>query len=182
MQKPLKYISREKEYELIEKLVIQVDNSNFTPHNTAVLMVSPDYSATVAMHLAHAWSRSGDILEIIPVDVPFPAESVWPFIEKLRDTLTKYCKYDGELPSGELPKHLVLVEAGIITGNNWKWIIDVLNEFGFERYNLTLVALCENLHSKTKSDYVGEYYDGDKEELAFYFERFNRHWASVDQG
>jgi hypothetical protein len=77
-----------------------------------------------------------------------------------------------------LPKHLVLVEAGIIRGGNWAWILESLSKFGYQRKDLTLVALCENINSKVKSDYVGEYYDDDKEELMFYFERFNKHWPA----
>ena len=71
-RRPLFFISREKEFELINKLLTIVDNCKFNPQETVLLMVSPDYSATVAMHLAHAWSVEGEIIPIIPVDVPYP--------------------------------------------------------------------------------------------------------------
>jgi hypothetical protein len=71
---------------------------------------------------------------------------------------------------------LVLIEAGIIRGGNWQWMLDVLYGWEYKRSDITLVAMCENIHSKVKSDYVGEYYDDDKEELMFYFEKFNKHW------
>ena len=72
---------------------------------------------------------------------------------------------------------LVLVEAGIIRGGNWKWILDILiNVWGYNRKDITLIAMCENVHSAIKSDYVGEYYDDDKQELMFYFEKYNKHW------
>jgi hypothetical protein len=73
-------------------------------------------------------------------------------------------------------KKLVLIEAGIIRGGNWKWMLDVLYRWGYNREDITLVAMCENTGSKVKSDYVGEYYDDQQEELMFYFERFNKHW------
>ena len=38
------------------------------------------------------------------------------------------------------------------------------------------VTLYENIHSKFKSDFVGEYYDNDIEDLTFWWERENRHW------
>lgn len=166
-RRPLKFITREKEWELIQRLLTIVDDSNFDPSDTAVLMASPDYSATVAMHLAHAWSRKGDMLSIIPVDVTYPDEHFAPFRDKMLRQAADFRPF----------KKLVLVEAGIIRGGNWKWILDVLKDWNFDRKNITLVAMCENIHSAVKSDYVGEYYDDEKEELMFYFEKFNKHWT-----
>lgn len=71
-RRPLHFISREKEWELIQKLLTVVDNSEFDPDTTAIIMASPDYSATIAMHLAHAWSSKGEMLTVIPVDVAYP--------------------------------------------------------------------------------------------------------------
>lgn len=160
------FVSREKEWELIQKLLGIVDDSEFSPDTTAVVMASPDYSATVAMHLAHAWSRKGDLLTIIPVDVTFPHEDPKPYIARMvmqAPDIKQYSK-------------LVLIEAGIIRGGNWTWMLDTLYTMGYQRKDITLVAMCENIHSQVKSDYVGEYYDDDKEELMFYFERYNKHW------
>lgn len=166
-RRPLHFITREKEWELIQQLLTIVDNSQFDPKDTVVLMVSPDYSATVAMHLAHAWSRDGDIIPVIAVDVPYPDEDYRLYKDQLRSEFMKISQY----------KKLVCVEAGIIRGGNWAWILDTLTrEFEFKRDNITLVAMCENIHSATKSDYVGEYYNDDSEELMFYFEKFNKHW------
>jgi hypothetical protein len=147
-------------------LITIVDNRTFNPEDTVVVMASPDYSATVAMHLAHTWSVNGDMLPIIPVDVTYPDEEPKFYIDKMRSQYMDFKLY----------KKLVMVEAGIIRGGNWKWMLDVTKEFEFDRKDITLVALCENIHSKVKSDYVGEYYDDKKEELMFYFERYNKHW------
>jgi len=130
-------------------------------------MVSPDYSGTVAMHLAHAWSQAGEMLPILTLDVPYPDEARDVYRDTLLDRELEFTQY----------KHLVLVEAGIIRGGNWQWILETLGGFGLHRKQITLVALCENIHSKTKSDYVGEYYDNTAAELMFYFERFNKHWT-----
>ena len=129
-------------------------------------MVSPDYSATVAMHLAHSWSRKGEIIPIIPVDVPYPDETKDEDVKKLEMQQMDIRKYS----------KIVLIEAGIIRGSNWRWLLDTIQSWGYNRKDLTLVALCENIHSKVKSDYVGEYYNDKKEELMFYFERYNKHW------
>jgi hypothetical protein len=165
-RRPLHFITREKEWELIQRLLTIVDDSQFDPADTAVLMVSPDYSATVAMHLAHAWSRKGEMLSIIPVDVTYPDEHYPPYYDKMLM----------QAPDIRPFKKLVLIEAGIIRGGNWRWILDVLGEWGFERKDITLVAMCENIHSKIKSDFVGEYYNDDTHELMFYFEKYNKHW------
>jgi hypothetical protein len=165
-RRPLKFITRDKEWELIQRLITIVDNRTFNPEDTVIVMASPDYSATVAMHLAHAWSVNGDMLPIIPVDVTYPDEEPKFYIDKMRSQYMDFKLY----------KKLVMVEAGIIRGGNWKWMLDVTKEFEFDRKDITLVALCENIHSKVKSDYVGEYYDDKKEELMFYFERYNKHW------
>ena len=166
-RRPLHFIDRNKEYELIEKLLTIVDSSSYDPKSTAVLMVSPDYSATVAMHLAHAWSTKGEIIPIIPVEVPYPTETPDEYKKKLAMQQMDIRPY----------QQLVLVEAGIIRGGNWAWILDMLKTWNYHRHDITLVALCENIHSRTKSDYVGEYYDDNTHELMFYFERFNKHWA-----
>lgn len=165
-RRSLHFITRDKEWELINRLLTIVNSSDFDPADTAVIMASPDYSATVAMHLAHAWSRNGEMLTIIPVDVTYPDEQPDEYIKKM------------VMQAGDIRpfNKLIMVEAGIIRGGNWKWMLDVLFDWGYNRENVTLVALCENIHSKIKSDYVGEYYDDSVEELMFYFERYNKHW------
>ena len=72
MKRPIHFITRQKEWDLLQILMLNVDCSNFNSSDTGVLMVSPDYSATVAMHLAHAWSKDGKMIDIIPVEVPYP--------------------------------------------------------------------------------------------------------------
>ncbi len=70
-------------------------------------------------------------------------------------------------------KTVILVEAGVITGGNYTFMVNHLIELGF---NIVTVALFENEHSKFKCDVVGEYYDSKVQELEFYYERFNNHW------
>jgi hypothetical protein len=165
-RRPLHFITREKEWELIQRLITIVDNREFDPRDTAIVMASPDYSATVAMHLAHAWSVRGEMLNIIPVDVTYPDETAEKYIERMRSQRGLFQPFN----------QLVMIEAGIIRGGNWKWMLETAKELGFRRENITLVALCENVHSAIKSDYVAEYYNDDKEELMFYFEKYNKHW------
>ena len=166
-RRPLKFITREHELELIQHLETIVDCSTFDPKDTAVIMASPDYSATVAMHLAHSWSTDGEMITIIPVDVAYPDETVLPYIDKFHhDFQWHKNKY----------KKFVCIEAGIIRGGNWAWLLNSLYSFDIDRDDITLIAMLENMHSTIKSDYVAEYYDDEKEELMFYFEKFNKHW------
>jgi hypothetical protein len=165
-RRPLHFVTREKEWELIQRLETIVDSSSFDPSDTVVIMASPDYSATVAMHLAHAWSRKGEMLSIVPVDVTYPDEDSDQYISKMMMQASDIRPY----------KKIVMVEAGIIRGGNWRWMLDVLYLWGYTREDITLVALCENVNSKVKSDYVAQYYNDDTHELMFYFEKFNKHW------
>jgi hypothetical protein len=166
-RRPLRFITRERELELIQRLETLVDCSSFNPSDTAVIMASPDYSATVAMHLAHSWSRGGEMLTIIPVDVAYPDETVLPYIDKFH--------HDFQWHKNKFKK-FVCIEAGIIRGGNWAWLLDSLHGFDVQREDITLIALVENLHAAVKSDYVAEYYDDQLEELMFYFEKYNQHW------
>jgi hypothetical protein len=166
-RRPLRFITRERELELIQRLETLVDCSRFDPKDTAVIMASPDYSATVAMHLAHAWSKGGEMLTIIPVDVAYPDETALPYIEKFH--------HDYQWHKNKFKK-FVCIEAGIIRGGNWDWLLNSLQGFDVQREDITLIALVENLHSAIKSDYVAEYYDDQLEELMFYFEKYNQHW------
>ena len=170
-RRPLHFVTREKESELIQKLLTIVDCSSFDPNDTAIIMASPDYSATVAMHLSHAWSQRGEVIPIIPVDVAYPDEDTEYYVAKFHH------EFEWWITANHQPKKLVLVEAGIIRGGNWKWLLHTLiSEYGYAREDITLVALCENVRTEIKSDYVGEYFDHDREELMFYFERYNKHW------
>jgi len=168
-QRPLHFITREKEKELIDKVITLVDNRNFDPNYTAIIQASVDFAGTVAMHFAHAWSVKGEIIPIIPIEVTYPGESYDYVIEKFHYDMQWHMRHKNY-------KNFVVVEAGIIRGGNWKWILDEFREQGFGRDKITLVTLCENIHSIVKSDYVGEYYDDEKEDLTFYFERYNKHW------
>jgi hypothetical protein len=69
---------------------------------------------------------------------------------------------------------IVLVEAGIITGSNYTFIVNVLTNI-VDKEVIT-VAQYENIHSIFKCDVVGRYYNWEQEQLEFYWERENKHW------
>lgn len=137
--------------------------------NTVVLMVSPDYSATAAMHIAHALSHAGEMCDIIPIDVPYPDEEVSIYRSKAEDTIELHQNYH--------PRHYeywLLVEAGVIRGGNYKWLTQLIKQRVESK--IVTCALFENTHSAFKSDVVAHYYDNETEDLTFYYERYNKHW------
>ena len=115
------------------------------------------------MHVAHHLSSMGEMLEIIPIDVPYPDEDPQPY----RDAFIK------KLPLFTKSK-LVLVEAAIISGANYTFMVNSLTNI-IDKEVIT-VAQYENIHSSFKCDVVGRYYNWDKEQLEFYWERENKHW------
>lgn len=161
------YITREKEWEAIQTVCrILEKNPLLVPGKAVVAMVSPDYSATAAMHVAHHLSFDGEMLEIVPVDVPYPDEDPEPYQREFVKKTT-YAFYPFET--------VILVEAGVITGGNYDFLANHLIDSGF---NVITVALFENMHSKYKCDVVGEHYNSEAQELEFYYERYNKHWLN----
>jgi len=171
MRRQLLFVNRERELEVITKLQTLVDTRTFDPKDTAIIQASIDFAGTVAMHLSHSWSVKGEIIPIIPIEVNYPDETY--------DYVRSKFRYDMKWHLDHFNyKKFVVVEAGIIRGGNWKWILEEFEVLGVSRSNITLVTMFENLHSLVKSDYVGEYYDNDKFDLTFYFEKYNRHWPT----
>lgn len=169
MRRPLLFVTREKELEIIQRLETIVDTREFDPRNTVIIQASVDYAATAAMHLSHAWSVKGEIIPIIPIEVTYPDESY--------DYVRSKFQYDMEWHLEHFHyNRFVVIEAGIIRGGNWEWILEEFQNWGFSRDKITLVTMYENIHSRVKSDYVGEYYDDEKYDLTFYYEKYNKHW------
>lgn len=152
-------------------------SANF-PHlnasNTLVLMVSPDYSATVAMHIAHELSYAGEMADILPIDVPYPDEDVAPYIEKAKLAILNHFRFSDVKYSNYL-----LVEAGVIRGGNYIWLTNLLKDMVVG--DIVTAAMFENVNSKFKSDVVANYYDDDEQDLTFYYEKPNKHWDGNKQ-
>lgn len=157
-------ITREMEWDAIVDLCSKIP-AEYNASNTLVVMVSPDYSATVAMHVAHHLSFDGEMCDIISVNVPYPDQKVIPFIIDARK------KFDNITHD-----NILLVEAGIIRGGNYTWLTKLLEDI--TNIRVITSTLYENVHSTFKSDYVARYYDNSKEELTFYYERYNKHWSN----
>ena len=152
---------------LIQEMIyrIQMADPDIHPGKTCFLCVSPDYSSVVTQHLSHALSKDGEIYHIEAVNVPFPDESHESYLETFIDRFSEWT-IDWD--------NFVLIEAGVIRGGNYTWITESMEKFVEKNYYT--VALCENVGSKFKSDFVSLYYDDKKEDLHFWWEKPNNHW------
>ena len=170
MRKPF-LVTAAKEKKLIVTLTKKVIEKypDVSAENTLVIMVSPDYSATVAMHIAHNLSVHGEMCDVLPIHVAYPDEDEYKYVRKADQDIDAWFKF-----SNVEYKHYLLVEAGVIHGGTYTW----LNKLLRNKLNGTIIttSLYENIGSRFKSDVVGEYYDDTKQDLTFYFEAYNKHW------
>ena len=165
-----KLVTLNQEIQLIDKLGDELLSGGFNASNSCIITVSTDYSSMVGQILRHKLSFNGEIVEGFGVDVPYPDEE-WDktYISELTDT---FRIHQHHLKT----KTPILVEAGVIRGGNYTWLKEWMRKYlGYDRPIVTL-ALYENLGSKFKSDFVGDYYDDTLFDLTFWWERDNKHW------
>ena len=163
-------VTQQKETELITQLGNHLLEKGFNADNTVIVSVSGDYSCIVGQILRHSLSSNGEICDGFSIDVPYPDE-VWDsvYLRELESIMNLY-KY--KLSN----KKILLVEAGVIRGSNYKFIINYLKNILDVTNNILTLALFENSGSIFKSDFVGEYYDDNTQDLTFWWEMYNKHW------
>lgn len=164
------YITQRKETELSLNLVDDLLLENFNASNTVIITVSTDYSSNVGQLLRHALSYDDEICDGFGVDVPYPDE-IWDekYIFELEETLSLYAYKFKD-------KKILLVEAGVIRGGNYTFLSNFLEEYLGIKDNIFYLSLFENKNSIFKSNFVGEYYDNDTQDLTFWWEKENKHW------
>lgn len=163
-------ISQKAETDLILKLSEDLLAKGFNASNTVIISVSADYSNIVGQILRHSLSHGGEICDGFSIDVPYPDQE-WDstYFYELQSLLNLY-KYKLD------NKKILLVEAGVIRGSNYRFIIDYFNNNLGLVEDIYTLALFENSSSKFKSDFVGQFYDDEIEDLTFWWERYNKHW------
>ena len=72
----------------------------------------------------------------------------------------------------------LLVEAGVIRGSNYATLVSLIRDHCGVAPVKTL-AMYENVGSRFKSDFVGEYYDDATHDLTFWWEVPNNHWKTL---
>jgi len=163
-------ISQEKETKLTLFLAEYLLKKNFNATNTVIVTVSTDYSSNVGQLLRHALSFGGEICDGYGVDVPYPDE-IWDdkHVYELEQLLNLYSyKLKG--------KKILFVEAGVIRGGNYTFLSNFLEEYLGIKDDVFYLSLFENQSSIFKSDFVGEYYDNETQDLTFWWEEENNHW------
>ena len=161
-------VSFDDEKSLIEKISYKLIRDGFNSENTVVITVSTDYSSVIGQALRHLLTINGEICDGFGVDVPYPDET-WD--DKYIDELDSIMSIYGHKLQG---KRVLLVEAGVIRGGNYTFLDKYLNARGVS--DIYTVAMYENTGSVYKSNYVGEYYNNDKQDLTFWWETDNNHW------
>ncbi len=164
------YISQKKETDLSLVLAEDLLSENFNASNTVIITVSTDYSSNVGQLLRHALSYDMEICDGFGVDVPYPDE-IWDekYIFELKELFKLYLyKFKG--------KKILFVEAGVIRGGNYTFLSNFLEECLDIKDNVFYLSLFENRSSIFKSNFVGEYYDNETQDLTFWWEKDNKHW------
>lgn len=159
-------ISQQKETDLTLDLSKKLLKEDFNASNTVVVTVSTDYSSNVGQLIRHQLSYEGEICDGFGIDVPYP-DQFWDeeYVKELKEIFNLYAYKLKD-------KKILLVEAGVIRGGNYTFLKDYLGI----KDELYFLALFENKNSIFKSEFVGEYYDNDTQDLTFWWEQENKHW------
>lgn len=170
VQREPKYVTIQQECSILVELGNRLLADGLHAGNVVIVTVSTDYSSFAGQYLRHALSYEREICEGFGIDVPYP-DQTWDntFVRSLRNTIINH-----DTLWRQNGKKLLLVEAGVIRGGNYTYVVDYFNRT-YNNQILTL-AMYENVESKFKSDYVGEYYDNSCEDLTFWWEQDNKHW------
>lgn len=171
MRKEL-YVSIAKELECIAIIAEILKENGYNASNSVVVTVSTDYSSIAGQIIRHELTYEGEIADGFGVDVPYPDQE-WD-----EDFLFEAVKMFELNTKVIQDKTIILVEAGVIRGSNYKRLIDLIqNDLALGLTNrIITTTLYENINSKFKSDYVAEYYDDETQDLTFSWEKENKHW------
>jgi hypothetical protein len=162
-------VSQNEELQVMESLRNTLLGAGINSKNTIIVTVSTDYSSVVGQYLRHQLTKDGEICDGFGIDVPYPDET-WTdeYISRVQQMFRMFsCDVKD--------KTILLVEAGVIRGSNYKKVIEIIRQLAVDEPIATL-AMFENVNSKFKSDFVGKYYNDDEEDLTFWWERYNKHW------
>ena len=171
MRKELK-VEWDKELGLMNGLRDTLLSYDLNASNVIIVTVSTDYSSVIGQYLRHQLTNKGEICEGFGIDVPYPDQAFdATFVKEVCDMFAIHKNNIGD-------KTILLVEAGVIRGGNYTKVVDIIkNELNITQPVLTL-TMYENIHSKWKSNFVGEYYDDEIEDLTFWWEKYNNHWKN----
>lgn len=140
--------------------------------NTIIVTVSTDYSSVIGQYLRHQLTKDGEICDGFGIDVPYPDQTFnLKFVRELCEMFRMNLDTIAE-------KNILLVEAGVIRGGNYTKVVDIIKNTLEIKLPILTLAMYENIHSIYKSDFVGEFYDDKTQDLTFWWEKENSHWAN----
>ncbi len=162
------------ERRLAEKLRDKLLAAGLNASNTVIVTVSTDYSAMLGQYLRHQLSCDGEICDGFGVDVPYPDQTFDRVFARNAEIMFSM---HADAIEG---KTLLLVEAGVIRGSNYETLVGLIQGCrGLSHVAIKTLAMYENVGSRFKSDFVGEYYDDSTHDLTFWWEQPNNHWKAT---
>ena len=169
MRKEL-YIDLNREIKCIGTVAEALKKTGYNASNSIIVTVSTDYSSIAGQIIRHELTYEGEIADGFGVDVPYPDQE-WDtrFVNEACSMFLLHKEAIGV-------KDVILVEAGVIRGSNYKSLINLMQR-ALEMDNpIVTTSLFENKHSAFKCDFVAEFYDDEIEDLTFWWEKENNHW------
>lgn len=162
-------VSLDEEINLTNQISSRLLEDGYNASNSVIVTVSTDYSSIPGQLIRHYLSHDLEICDGFGIDVPYPDEK-WDsnYVTNMYRAINNY--------SSNITKTLILVEAGVIRGGNYTFVVNYLRSRLLYAGKIVTVALFENEGSKWKSDYVGRYYDDATQDLTFSWEKPNKHW------
>jgi hypothetical protein len=159
-----------KELECIATIAEALKRDGYNASNSIIVTVSTDYSSIAGQIIRHELTYEGEIADGFGVDVPYPDQQ-WDtrFVNEACSMFSLHKHSIGV-------KNIILVEAGVIRGSNYKTLIKLIRESLELDNEIITTTLYENIDSAFKSNYVAEYYNDTLNDLTFWWEKQNNHW------
>lgn len=159
-----KVIELKDELTLIKKVGDALLTDGYDSSNSAIITISTEQSSIMGQLLRHQLSLDGEVVNGFSIDVPV-VEEEWD--DKCIDQLKSIFNGKHTLLQN---KKIILVRTQINTGISFEYVVNFLRKNLAATNKIITVTLFENISSEWESDYVGEYYDKEFEQLVFWWE------------
>lgn len=159
-----KFVELKDEFNLIKKVGDALLTDGYDSSNSAIITISTEQSSIMGQLLRHQLSLNGEVVNGFSIDVPV-VEEEWD--DKCNTELANIFKSKNLLLHN---KKIILVRTQINTGISFEYVVNFLRKNLAVPNKIITVTLFENIGAEWESDYVGEYYDKEFEQLIFWWE------------
>jgi hypothetical protein len=159
-----KFVELKDEFNLIKKVGDALLTDGYDSSNSAIITISTEQSSIMGQLLRHQLSLDGEVVNGFSIDVPV-VEEEWD--DKCNTELANIFKSKNLLLHN---KKIILVRTQINTGISFEYVVNFLRKNLAVPNKIITVTLFENIGAEWESDYVGEYYDKEFEQLIFWWE------------